>query len=174
MYRALESDISSRIMPLITLNHKDDMVKISARGTKPLISRGLDLSVALRKAAEAVGGAGGGHTIASGASVPPGAEEKFLALVDEIVGEQLHGTAKESCRPPGNRPVMRHDPSPSDLLGREGQSKWRWLLSPIICPICIFRRKCERVCLQFSTEKIGTLLSTVDDLLMNIKIAEET
>ncbi|MFZ3148721.1 MAG: KEOPS complex subunit Pcc1 [Methanothrix sp.] len=32
----------------------------------------------------------------------------------------------------------------------------------------------ERLCLQFSTEKIGTLLSTVDDLLMNIKIAEET
>ena len=31
-----------------------------------------------------------------------------------------------------------------------------------------------RVCLQFSTEKIGTLLSTVDDLLMNLKIAEET
>jgi hypothetical protein len=28
--------------------------------------------------------------------------------------------------------------------------------------------------LQFSTEKIGTLLSTVDDLLMNLKIAEET
>ncbi len=32
----------------------------------------------------------------------------------------------------------------------------------------------DRFCLQFSTEKIGTLLSTVDDLLMNIKIAEET
>jgi len=31
-----------------------------------------------------------------------------------------------------------------------------------------------RLCLQFSTEKIGTMLSTVDDLLMNIKIAEET
>jgi tRNA threonylcarbamoyladenosine modification (KEOPS) complex Pcc1 subunit len=30
------------------------------------------------------------------------------------------------------------------------------------------------LCLQFSTEKIGTLLSTIDDLLMNIKIAEET
>ncbi|HUS74937.1 MAG TPA: KEOPS complex subunit Pcc1 [Methanothrix sp.] len=28
-------------------------------------------------------------------------------------------------------------------------------------------------CLEFSTEKIGTMLSTVDDLLMNIKIAEE-
>jgi len=32
----------------------------------------------------------------------------------------------------------------------------------------------DRFCMQFSTEKIGTLLSTVDDLLMNIKIAEET
>ncbi|MCK9441103.1 MAG: hypothetical protein M0Q13_06755 [Methanothrix sp.] len=32
----------------------------------------------------------------------------------------------------------------------------------------------DRLRLQFSTEKIGTLLSTVDDLLMNIKIAEET
>ncbi len=31
----------------------------------------------------------------------------------------------------------------------------------------------DRLCLQFSTKKIGTLLSTVDDLLMNIKIAEE-
>ncbi len=67
-------------MPLITLNHKDDMVKISARGNKLLISQGLDLSVALRKAAESVGGVGGGHTIASGASIPPGTEEKFLAM----------------------------------------------------------------------------------------------
>ena len=31
----------------------------------------------------------------------------------------------------------------------------------------------DRFCLEFSTEKIGTMLSTVDDLLMNIKIAEE-
>jgi single-stranded DNA-specific DHH superfamily exonuclease len=81
-------------MPLITMNHKDDMIKISARGTKPLISRGLDLSLALRKAAEAVGGNGGGHTIASGASIPPGTEERFLAIVDDIVGEQLHKAAE--------------------------------------------------------------------------------
>jgi len=32
----------------------------------------------------------------------------------------------------------------------------------------------DRIVLQFSTEKIGTMLSTIDDLLMNIKIAEET
>lgn len=81
-------------LPLITLNHKDDMVKISARGNKPLISQGLDLSVALRKAAGAVGGAGGGHTIASGASIPPGSEDRFLAILDEMVGEQLHPAEK--------------------------------------------------------------------------------
>jgi single-stranded DNA-specific DHH superfamily exonuclease len=83
-------------MPLITLNHKDDMVKISARGNKLLISQGLDLSVALRKAAGAVGGAGGGHTIASGASIPPGTEERFLTVLDQIVGDQLRGSKEES------------------------------------------------------------------------------
>lgn len=82
--------------PLITLNHKEDMVKISARGNKLLISKGLDLSVALRTASEAVGGVGGGHTIASGASIPPGAEEKFLKVVDEVVGEQLGDSGGES------------------------------------------------------------------------------
>lgn len=85
-------------MPLITLNHKDDMVKISARGNKPLISRGLDLSVAMRKAAGAVGGVGGGHTIASGGSIPPGTEEKFLSHLDWIVGEQLNGPADDAAQ----------------------------------------------------------------------------
>jgi single-stranded-DNA-specific exonuclease len=89
-------------LPLITLNHKDDVVKISARGNKPLISRGLDLSVALRRAAEAVGGAGGGHTIASGASIPPGTEERFLRLVDEMVGEQIHKDARDKAPPTGD------------------------------------------------------------------------
>lgn len=78
-------------LPLITLNHKDDVVKVSARGNKLLIARGLDLSAALRTAAEAVGGAGGGHTVASGASIPPGSEDKFIEMVDEIVGGQLKG-----------------------------------------------------------------------------------
>ena len=85
--------------PLVTLNHKDDMVKISGRGNRPLISRGLDLSVALRRAAGAVGGVGGGHTIASGGSIPPGSEDRFLAILDEIVGEQLQPPEKEPAPP---------------------------------------------------------------------------
>ena len=86
-------------LPLVTLNHKDDMVKISGRGNRPLISRGLDLSVALRKAAGAVGGVGGGHTIASGGSIPPGSEDRFLTILDEIVGEQLQPPEKEPAPP---------------------------------------------------------------------------
>lgn len=86
-------------LPLITLNHKDDMIKISGRGNRPLISRGLDLSVALRRAAGAVGGVGGGHTIASGGSIPPGSEDRFLAILDEIVGEQLQPLEKEPTPP---------------------------------------------------------------------------
>ncbi len=45
--------------------------------------------MALREAAREVGGEGGGHNIASGATVPKGKEEKFLTLVDETVGRQL-------------------------------------------------------------------------------------
>ena len=86
-------------LPLVTLNHKDDLIKISARGNKPLIARGLDLSVALRKAAEEVGGNGGGHTIASGAAIPPGREDEFLTLLDEILNEQLNKGAESPSQP---------------------------------------------------------------------------
>jgi single-stranded-DNA-specific exonuclease len=83
-------------MPLITLNHKGDIVKVSGRGNKLLTSKGLDLSIALKTAAESVGGVGGGHNIASGASIPPGAEEKFLGIVDRIVGDQLREPSREA------------------------------------------------------------------------------
>ena len=34
-------------------------------------------------------GVGGGHNIAAGATIEPDQEEKFLNLVDEIVGKQM-------------------------------------------------------------------------------------
>jgi hypothetical protein len=49
-------------MPLLTLNHEEDKIKISARGNKLLVARGLDLSGP--KAAEAVAAMVGRHTIA--------------------------------------------------------------------------------------------------------------
>ena len=59
------------------------------------------------------------------------------------------------------------------FLGREAESVAR-AIEPDNLPNMSQQIDADRLCLQFSTEKIGTLLSTVDDLLMNIKIAEET
>jgi single-stranded-DNA-specific exonuclease len=66
-----------------------EMTKASARGTKELVDRGLDLSSAMRCASESVGGTGGGHNIAAGATIPPGRESDFLAEIDRIITAQL-------------------------------------------------------------------------------------
>ena len=77
--------------PCIVLNESDDKIKISARATKDLIARGLDLAEVLRVASESVGGRGGGHSIASGAAIPKDAAQAFITIADSIVGEQLEG-----------------------------------------------------------------------------------
>jgi len=63
--------------------------KLSGRGTTRLVERGLDLALVCREAAEAVGGEGGGHRIASGATIPPGSREAFLGAADRILAGQL-------------------------------------------------------------------------------------
>ncbi|HJH29550.1 MAG TPA: DHH family phosphoesterase [Methanosarcinaceae archaeon] len=75
--------------PFVAINEVEDIVKVSARGTRALIAAGLDLSYALREGAKAVGGSGGGHNIASGAAIPKGKSEEFISIVDDIIGEQL-------------------------------------------------------------------------------------
>ncbi|AHF98322.1 recombinase RecJ [Halostagnicola larsenii XH-48] len=67
----------------------DGEIKVSARGTHSLVRRGLDLSVVMSEAAGAVGGDGGGHDVAAGATVPAGKPSTFIERADEIVGEQL-------------------------------------------------------------------------------------
>ncbi|WP_406656813.1 DHH family phosphoesterase [Methanolobus sp. ZRKC2] len=76
-------------MPFIAVNQVEDIVKVSARGTRALVSNGLDLAFALREASKSVGGDGGGHNVAAGASIPQGTEEEFVSKVDEIVGSQI-------------------------------------------------------------------------------------
>ena len=57
--------------------------------------------------------------------------------------------------------------------GREAEAVAK-AVEPDNLPNMILESGADQFSLQFSTEKVGTLLSTVDDLLMNIKIAEET
>ncbi len=65
-------------------------IKLSGRGTLRLVAKGLDLSDALSRAASAVGGEGGGHKVASGATLPPGTRDRFLEEADRLIAAQLH------------------------------------------------------------------------------------
>ena len=75
--------------PIIVIAPMQNYAKISARGTRRLISDGLDLSVAMRESAQRLGGVGGGHNIASGASIPIERQDEFISILDQIVSDQL-------------------------------------------------------------------------------------
>ncbi|WP_340101995.1 DHH family phosphoesterase [Salinibaculum salinum] len=76
--------------PILAFAEKnDEETKVSSRGTARLVGQGLDLSVVMREASQSVGGDGGGHDVAAGATVPAGAEEEFIEAADDIVAEQL-------------------------------------------------------------------------------------
>ncbi|MFQ5985930.1 MAG: DHHA1 domain-containing protein [Thermoplasmata archaeon] len=81
--------------PTLGLAVVNGSTKVSARGTDYLISQGVNLAEALREGAQAVGGSGGGHNIASGATIPKGKEEGFLEVVDSVIGRQ-RASAEES------------------------------------------------------------------------------
>ena len=86
----LNSGETSNDLPLIGFAEKDDgEIKASARGTQELVERGLDLSAAMKKAAMALDGVGGGHNIAAGATIPKGKEEEFLTLLEQEIKTQL-------------------------------------------------------------------------------------
>jgi len=77
-----------RDKPVIGIYEEEGYYKISARGNKLLVEKGLDLSKAMGVASQ-FGGSGGGHNIAAGARIPKIYLSAFLQKVDEIVGEQL-------------------------------------------------------------------------------------
>lgn len=75
--------------PFITFNDVENRIKISARGTRKLVAMGLDLAFALREASQSVGGMGGGHDVASGATIPKGTAPQFIEIADSIISKQL-------------------------------------------------------------------------------------
>jgi RecJ-like exonuclease len=75
--------------PVFALAESEDGIKVSGRGTRTLVERGLDLSEIMNAVTEKLGGVGGGHNIAAGATIQPGQEDEFLILADAMVGEQM-------------------------------------------------------------------------------------
>ena len=83
--------ILDREKPLFSLVRKDDELHVSCRGNQYLVGRGLDLGFAMKEAAARLNGHGGGHKIASGATIDSDKEEEFLDIVDAMIIKQLKG-----------------------------------------------------------------------------------
>ena len=76
-------------LPIVGFAVSDDgRIKVSARCAGSAKKR-LDLSIAIHNAAKKVGGTGGGHSTAAGATIPAGSEDDFLKFLEEEIKEQL-------------------------------------------------------------------------------------
>lgn len=109
---ALEAMALRRDQVLVAFAHTPDgRTKASARSPHELVTRGADLATAMREAAERVGGQGGGHKGAAGATIPRGAEGPFIAILEGLFGAQLGvrpapaDPAGASLRPAGGVPA---------------------------------------------------------------------
>lgn len=159
--------------PFVCLNENDGVTRISARGTRKLIKEGLDLSVAIKQAAESVGGSGGGHNIASGGLLPPGTEtaEAFMKKLNEIVGTQLprvSGSEERRKMPPIRiTGTIRF----IDETDAEKDDKTAEKLVTALAPDNLYGTETEigsgYANVRMASEKIGSLLATADDLLMS-------
>ncbi|WP_275883172.1 DHH family phosphoesterase [Halorhabdus sp. BNX81] len=79
-----------RERPIVAFARKsEDERKVSARGTATLVRQGLDLSDSIHTASVAVGGDGGGHDIAAGATIPAARREEFIDRLESAIAEQL-------------------------------------------------------------------------------------
>ena len=84
---------NNRKLPIIAFADNEDGHKVSARGTQELVNRGLNLSEAISSVCLDIGGAGGGHDIAAGATVPFGKKEEFIEKLNSIIATQITGSA---------------------------------------------------------------------------------
>ncbi len=73
--------------PLVGFNVGSGDTKVSSRGTRRMVQKGLNLSTVMKNATAEVGGSGGGHDIAAGAVIPKGKEKVFIDAVNRIVKE---------------------------------------------------------------------------------------
>lgn len=75
--------------PMAGVVKHDGVAKVSARCSKLLFLKGLDLGRAIREAAEAVGGEGGGHAVACGAQIDDDKVEEFIKEFEMQILEEL-------------------------------------------------------------------------------------
>lgn len=79
--RSLE--FHDKIIVVLCTDEKGN-IKLSSRAPKNVVHKGFDLSKVMRAIADKLGGIGGGHNVAAGATLPPHGKIKDL-IVDEIL-----------------------------------------------------------------------------------------
>ena len=72
--------------PLVAVNIKNGIAKVSARSNARIAEK-IDLAAVMRIAADKVGGNGGGHSVAAGASISPERVDEFIKEVDRLCCE---------------------------------------------------------------------------------------
>lgn len=71
--------------PVIAIAY-NDFLDISGRADEKMVENGINLGEAIKKAAEAAGGIGGGHPVAAGAKIKKEMEKVFLEELDKELG----------------------------------------------------------------------------------------
>lgn len=79
----LGTEDSDPYKPMIGFVSNNGETKISARGSKLLQLKGVNLANAIEKVADELGGEGGGHAPACGATIPSENLDKFMELYEE-------------------------------------------------------------------------------------------
>jgi len=74
---------------LFAITRTDSELHISCRGNRALVDRGLDLGAAMRQVGSELGGHGGGHKIAAGATIACDKEPEFLQKTDALLNRQV-------------------------------------------------------------------------------------
>ncbi len=81
-----------RDKPILALSlDEEGKVKLSGRAKEHHIKQGVNLGMALKAAAAHVGGVGGGHRQAAGATIPNGKVSEFLVIFGEKLNSQKSG-----------------------------------------------------------------------------------
>jgi len=74
----LGSEFSDPYKPMVGFGELGEGYKVSARCSRILVLKGIDMAESMTAAAQSVGGSGGGHSVACGAYIPGDKLNKFI------------------------------------------------------------------------------------------------
>ncbi len=148
--------------PVIVISKKDNL-KISARGTKELVSQGLHLGEALKIAVNGKG-EGGGHDIASGA-IYHGDAEEFIERLDFEIKKQLKKGFLIEGELMFDYENEKIASSVAEAIDVDNEKPLKATLIETYSNRNIFITKVK-------SESIGTFKNVIDDVLVCIKSAE--